>query len=125
MPIGRLPTLSSNFISGMFQKQKATTLSSDQNMRESGRKHDRDCRSYFPISWLVLGTLHVSNSSTANCVGEDIGCGGGGLCRSGEEQKQTMYSGGKASKCAYFSFSLNILSRSRKHSLKFSCCRPD
>ena len=90
-PIGRLPTLSSNFISSVFQKRKATTLPSDQNTRESGRKHDRDRRSYFPISWLVSGTLYLSNSSTANCVGEDSGCEGSGSSPSEfseEEQKQ-------------------------------------
>ena len=88
-PIVRLPTVSSNFISGVFQKRKATTLSSDHNTRESCRKHDRDRRSYFPISCLVLGTLYLSNSSTANCVGEDSVCGGSGSCPSEEEQKQT------------------------------------
>ena len=91
-PIGRLPTLSSNFISSVFQKRKATTLPSDQNTRESGRKHDSDRRSYFPISWLLSGRLYLSNSSTANCVGEDSGCEGSGSSPSEfseEEQKQT------------------------------------
>lgn len=41
------------------------------------------------------------------------------------EKKRPFSSPGTASKCAYFSFLLNILSRSRKHSLKFSSCRPD
>ena len=50
-PIGRQPTLFSNFISSVFQKRKATTLSSDQNTRESGRKHTRDRRSHIVVGF--------------------------------------------------------------------------
>lgn len=89
-PICRLATISSHFICIVSKKQKPTALLSDTNLRESDQKHNRDRRRYLPISWLVLGALYLSsNSSTANCIGED-GDFKSGSCPSEGEHKQSV-----------------------------------
>ena len=90
-PVCRLATRSSYFvIDSVSKKRKATALSSDKNLRESGHKHDRDLRRYLLISWLALEALYLSSSSsTANCVREGGDCKGAS-CPSEEEHKQSM-----------------------------------
>ena len=81
------------------------------------RRAERSGLLFFP-RLRTAAILNTCNSAALKCVS-------GKIMYMLAIRLQQEWSGGTVSKCANFSFSLNILSRSRKHSLKFSHCRPD